>query len=109
MLRPPTAFPEAKAIVFPVGRLVVDPERFSDDSLEPMSQVGMGVTYTRGSLRQPLREQPSQAKREELLEQYYIPHHQKLIEAVEESLLANDHCLIINGHSFPIRLLYRHG
>ena len=68
-----------------------------------------GEPDTRGSLRQPLREQPSQAKREELLEQYYIPHHQKLIEAVEESLLANDHCLIINGHSFPIRLLSRHG
>ena len=54
------AFPEAKAIVFPVSRLVVDPERFSDDFLEPMIRVGMSVTYTRGSLRQPLREQPSQ-------------------------------------------------
>ena len=30
-----------------------------------------------------------------------MPHHQKLTEAVEESLLANDHCLIIDGHSFP--------
>ena len=36
-----------------------------------------------------------------LLERYYIPHHQKLTDAVEESLLANDHCLIIDGHSFP--------
>ena len=95
------AFPEANAIVFPVSRLVVDPERFSDDSQELMIQVGMGVTYTRGSLRQPLREQPTQGNRQELLERYYIPHHQKLTEAVEESLLANDHCLIIDGHSFP--------
>ena len=42
MLRPPTAFPEAKALVFPVSRLGVDPERFSDNTQEPMSQVGMG-------------------------------------------------------------------
>ena len=39
------AFPEAKAIVFPVSRLVVDPECYSEDSQESMSQVGMGVTY----------------------------------------------------------------
>ena len=39
------AFSKANAIVFPVSRLVVDPERFSKDSQESMSQVGMGVTY----------------------------------------------------------------
>ena len=88
-------------MLFPFKRLVVDPECFSEDSQEPMSQVGMGVTYTKGSLRQPLSELPSQGKRQELLERYYIPNHQKLTEAVEESLLANDHCLIIDGHSFP--------
>ena len=49
---------------------------------------------------QPLREQPTKAKREELLKRYYIPRHQKLTEAVRESLLANNHCLIIDGHSF---------
>ena len=65
----------------------------------------MGVTYTRGSLRQPLREQLTQGKRQELLERYYIPHHQKPTDAVEESLLANDHCLIFDGHSFPALLL----
>ena len=52
-------------------------------------------------MRQLLRELPSQGKRQELLERYYIPHHQKLTEAVEESLLANKRCLIIDGHSFP--------
>ncbi len=52
-------------------------------------------------MRQPLCEQLTRKKRQELLERYYIPHHQKLTEAVEESLLANHHCLIIDGHSFP--------
>ncbi len=35
-----------------------------------MRQVVIGITYTRGSLRQPLREQPTQRKRQELLERY---------------------------------------
>ena len=60
-------FPEAKAIVFPVSRLIVDPERFSDDSQERMSQLGMGVTYTKGSLLQPLRKVSTHGKRQELL------------------------------------------
>ena len=93
--------PEEESTVFPVSRLVVDPERFSEDAQELMSRVGMGLTCTKGSLRQPLRNPPTQSKRQELLERYYIPHHQKLTDAVEESLLANDHCLIIDGHSFP--------
>ena len=59
------------------------------------------MTYTRGSLRQPLRKQFPKAKRQELPQRYYIPHHQKLTDAVEESLQANDHSLIIDGHSFP--------
>ena len=67
----------------------------------------MGLTCTKGSLRQPLRNPPTQSKRQELLERYYIPHHQKLTEAVQESLLATDRCLIIVGHSFPaLPLLY---
>ena len=45
--------------------------------------------------------QPTKDKRQELLKRYYIPHYQKLTEAVEKSLLPNNHCLIIDDHSFP--------
>jgi hypothetical protein len=55
-----------------VSWLVVDSKRFSVDSQEPMSKVGMSVTYTKGSLRQPLRNQLTQSKRQELLERFYI-------------------------------------
>ena len=82
-------------------QLDVDPKRFSDDSQERMSQVGMDVTYTKGSLLQPLRKVATNGKRQELLKRFYNPHHQKLKEAAEESLSANNHCLIIDGHSFP--------
>ena len=41
------------------GWLDVEPKNSSDSFHDSMNQVGMDVTYTKGSLRQPLREQPS--------------------------------------------------
>ena len=86
--------------MFPFSRLV-DPERFSEASQEQMSQVRMGLTNTIGSLRRPLRNPPTQSKRQELLDRNYFPHNQKLTDAVEDSILADDHCLITDGHRFP--------
>lgn len=93
----------AARVVYPVSRLVVDPERFLDDSQEPMSERGMGVIYERTSSGARLREPPSQAEREALLKRFYHPHHAALAESVAERLAASGSCLLIDCHSFPAR------
>jgi N-formylglutamate deformylase len=91
----------ARSLEFPVSRLVVDPERFVDDELEVMSQVGMGVIYTKtadgGDLRHPL----SESQRKQLIDKYYWPHHRWFEDLVHRCLELHDYCLIIDAHSFP--------
>ena len=89
----------ACSIIFPVSRLVVDPERFLDDSKEPMAERGMGVVYTRTSDGRALRGVPAQAERTELIERFYHPHHARLEAAVAASLHFWQSCLVIDCHS----------
>jgi N-formylglutamate deformylase len=89
----------AERIVFPVSRLVVDPERFLDDTVEPMARKGMGAVYTRLSSGEPLRTLTAH-QRNALLNRFYRPHHQRLIEAVERALRECGRCLIVDVHSF---------
>ncbi len=91
----------ATAVIYPVSRLVCDPERFPDDSQEPMTARGMGAIYTQRHDLGPLRKRPATSEREALLERYYRPHHRALEEAVGASLAAHDRCLVIDCHSFP--------
>ena len=95
----------AKAVTFPVSRLVVDPERFVNDRDEPMAAKGMGVIYTLTSSGQPLRKAPSMQERDELLSTYYFPHHLRLAQEVDAALAMHDRCLIVDAHSFPARPL----
>ena len=90
-----------EVVSFPVSRLVVDPERFLDDTKETMAAIGMGVVYTRTSDGRALRHAPTPEQRDRLIADYYIPHHQRLTAAVDAALTANGRCLIIDGHSFP--------
>src|SRR5262245_55028788 len=62
-----SALSTAPRIRFPIGRLVVDPERFPDDANEPMSRVDMGVIYERTSLGLLLRHPPTPSERQNLL------------------------------------------
>ena len=97
--------PIGVSIVYPVSRLVVDPERFENDSDEPMASKGMGVIYVRTSGNRVLRNPPSKQERDHLIRTYYEPHHSRLSEAVARALGVHGHCLIVDCHSFPSRPL----
>jgi N-formylglutamate amidohydrolase len=89
------------SVQYPVSRIVVDPERFENDAEEVMSQVGMGVVYTRTSDGRPLRHLQTPSDRENLLEAYYRPHHAALTNAVAAAMRHHGRCLVIDCHSFP--------
>lgn len=91
----------ARSIIYPVNRLVVDPERFEDDDQEPMAKIGMGVVYTATSLNGTLRLPPGDSERVELLDTYYRPHHSQFTEGVNSVLRNAGRALIIDCHSFP--------
>ena len=83
-----------------VSRLVVDVERFADDRLECCSLMGMGATYVKTCDGRPLRSLSS-ARRAELLDLYYWPHHHALDEAAASRLTRFGRCVILDAHSFP--------
>ena len=45
--------------------------------------------------------------REDILSNYYCPHHEKLNQAVNDQLESNGKALIVDCHSFPSRPLIR--
>lgn len=90
----------ACTVRFPVSRLVVDPERFTNDEQEPMASQGMGVVYTHTSHGRPLRRATSATERSALLARYYDPHHRALTTAVSAAVDAHGSCFIVDGHSF---------
>ena len=94
-------FGDVVKIVFPVSRLVVDPERFTDDDLEAMSLKGMGVIYTKTSGGYRLRKRLNNSEKQSLLDKYYYPHHQCLEQTVQLALGKNGRCLVVDCHSFP--------
>jgi N-formylglutamate deformylase len=91
----------AVLVAFDVSRLVVDPERFTDDETEPMSARGMGAVYMSTTDGAPLRATLSSPQRAELLARFYEPHHAALEAATASVLHATGRCLILDCHSFP--------
>ena len=95
----------AVTVLFPHSRLVVDPERFTDDTKEPMAKKGMGVIYERTSGGEALRRSPTAEERQALLHSYYAPHHKRLKKALSSILRDHGSCLIIDAHSFSSKPL----
>ena len=88
-------------VTFPISRLVLDPERFLDDTMEIMAGIGMGVIYERTSSKNPLRNNPTIEERDALIQQFYVPHHKRLNAAIESELSQHGSALILDCHSFP--------
>ena len=88
------------------SRIFCDTERFSDDSQEVMAKYGMGVLYEKSDDGALIRE-ITKKLREEILSNYYWPHHEKLNKVVNEQLESNGKALIVDCHSFPSRPLIR--
>jgi N-formylglutamate amidohydrolase len=85
-------------IVYPLSRLVVDPERFAFDDEEPMSRLGMGVFYEKTNDGRKLR---IDFDRQALMNEFYYPHHQRLNEWVTGALRQHERVLIVDCHSYP--------
>jgi len=85
------AWPTAEIIQAQVSRIVVDVERYDDDSLEEMAQVGRGVVYTCDHQMRQIRQTVSRERREELLAKYYRPHWERLRSAAIGAWLVDLH------------------
>ncbi len=87
-----------------VSRLVMDPERFRNDTDEEMSRCGMGAVYTRTSAGKPLKIESLEQKNF-ILMNYYDLYHAQFTDRVAKIVSLQDQCLIIDAHSFPSKPL----
>ena len=89
-----------RAVIAGFSRVFCDVERYEEDEAEGMSRFGMGALYTHNDDGEKIRA-VSTALREEILSEYYRPHHKELEQLVEECLQSNEEVLIVDCHSFP--------
>ena len=86
-----------------LSRLVVDPERFPDET-EEMNAVGMGVVYEATTQRGVLR-RPSAEERTSLVERYFEPYAAAFAELVTDRLAARGGVVVVDVHSYPAAAL----
>ena len=93
-------------IISPCSRIFCDVERFPDDSLEIMSQFGMGMCYSHFDNGKLMRTVTSKL-REKIKSDYYDTHHKQLEFMTSDTLSRNGKAIIIDCHSYPDKPLMR--
>ena len=88
------AWQNAHIVDAKVSRIVVDVERYPDDAKEEMSKVGRGAIYECDHKGQRIRNVITNKKREKLLNDFYYPHWERLLEAAKDKIL-------IDLHTYP--------
>lgn len=83
-----------------LSRLVVDPERFTDER-EVMNSVGMGAVYTHTSTGKRLRADNPQ-HRSELIATLFEPYSRALADLVDDRVAAAGCAVILDLHSYPV-------
>ena len=92
-------FKGVDSVVFPYSRLYCDVERYSDDSQEPMSELGMGFYYVKthdGAVLRNLDE----AEKEAIKTGVYTAHHKLLSEKAQKIIDEHGFCILIDCHSY---------
>jgi len=91
--------PNTSKLIFPYSRIFCDVERLNDE-LETMYKFGRGFYYTNTDSGERLRFNDNTYKKY-IYDNFYIPHHQKLIHLVNEKINEVGFATIIDCHSFP--------
>lgn len=81
------------------SRLVFDPERFADDTQEPMSAVGQGVVYTRTTSGDRLRVLTDRERAQRIVE-LFEPYHAAISGLVGSQLERFGRSTVLDCHSF---------
>ena len=89
------AWPDAQIVSSAVSRLVVDVERYADDKLEPLAQVGRGMVYTHSHDGLRIRRDLSSSERNSLKRSWYDPHWKQLRQVAQGKVL-------VDLHSYPL-------
>jgi N-formylglutamate deformylase len=94
------AHPKATPIRFDLSRLLIDPERFPDEAMDPMTQMGMGRIYEKTVDGTRLKRVLHETERAKLIS-FYDAHHAKLEAACAQEIERIGQTLIVDCHSFP--------